>query len=308
MRSFCLVLFLSSYFFLLLCFPSYAASGAAKGLSLWFQSVIPVLFPFSVITSLMIRTNALSSLLRRTGSVFSKFFHVSRYGTFAILTGFLCGYPMGAKVIADMRKKKWISPSEASYLLSFCNNLSPMFIIGYIALENFHKKELVLPSVLILIVSPLLCSFFFRIYHQPKPCLAGLSDSRIHFRFSDLDQAVTDSFVVHTKVGGYMILFSVALEMLSHIPVSAPILNNAVFPSLEIAGGIRYISSRLQDIRQSYVPIMALSSFGGFCCIAQTKAMLEHTDIPLIPYIIEKLITAMVTSFLSYCYISVMIR
>lgn len=307
MKSLCLVLCMSSYFFLLLCFPSYAAAGAAKGLTLWFQSVIPVLFPFSVITSLMIRTNALSSLLRRTGSAFPGLFHVSRYGTFAIVTGFLCGYPMGAKVIADMRKKQWISQSEASYLLSFCNNLSPMFIIGYIVLLHLQIKELVIPSVLILLLSPLLCSLIFRLYHQPKPCALDISDSKIRFRFSDLDQSVTDSFFVLAKVGGYMILFSVALEMLSHIPTSDPILQNAVFPSLEIAGGIHYISGQLSDIRQSYVPIMALSSFGGFCSIAQTKAMLEHTDIPIIPYIIEKLITAMVTSFLSYCYINIML-
>ncbi|MFQ9344896.1 MAG: hypothetical protein ACLR2O_03560 [Coprococcus sp.] len=41
-------------------FPETVATGAANGLLLWYRQVLPVLFPFLLITGLMIRTESIS--------------------------------------------------------------------------------------------------------------------------------------------------------------------------------------------------------------------------------------------------------
>lgn len=69
----------------------------------------------------------------------------SYYGTFAVLTGFLCGYPMGAKTTSDLLNVNKISRSEASYLLSFCNNTSPAFILSYVVAQNMKERNLCIP-------------------------------------------------------------------------------------------------------------------------------------------------------------------
>lgn len=48
------------------------------------------------------------------------------------LLGLLCGYPLGAKMASDFTKEGYIKPSTATILLPLCNNISPMFLSGYI--------------------------------------------------------------------------------------------------------------------------------------------------------------------------------
>ena len=50
------VFFLIGLFLLMLFSPETVATGAANGLLLWYRQVLPVLFPFLLITGLMIRT------------------------------------------------------------------------------------------------------------------------------------------------------------------------------------------------------------------------------------------------------------
>ena len=52
---------------------------------------------------------------------------------------------MGAKVTADLLKKELITRDEAEYLLSFCNNTSPIFIINFIVWKTFGQEELLFP-------------------------------------------------------------------------------------------------------------------------------------------------------------------
>ena len=52
-----------------------------------------------------------------------------------------------------------------------------------------------------------------------------------------------------------------------------------------------------------FVLSLALTSFGGWCSVAQTRSMVQGTRLPITPYIIEKLITTLVTSLLAYTYI-----
>ena len=43
---------------------------------------------------------------------------------------------MGAKVTADLVREQHISKEEGTYLLGFCNNVSPSFFINYICLKK----------------------------------------------------------------------------------------------------------------------------------------------------------------------------
>ena len=95
-------LFMLSVIFLfitMLFFPTPVFDGASEGILLWFQIVLPTLLPFILLSNLMIRTNAVYYISRITGPLLGKIFAVSDSGSFAVIAGFLCGYPMGAKVM-----------------------------------------------------------------------------------------------------------------------------------------------------------------------------------------------------------------
>ena len=308
MKHFPAGIFVTALFAAMLIFPQAVFSGAEEGLLLWFQIIFPTLFPFLVVTSLLLSSGGLNLITRLFGGLFRRIFRVTQNGAFAVLAGFLCGYPMGAKVTADLLRAEKISDREARYLLSFCNNTSPVFIINFIVWKTFGDERLMLPTLLILIGSPVLMSFIFRrIYLKgrhpfPEPS-AALKEKKTRFDFSVLDSCMMNSFEAIVKVGGYIILFSVLLSLLEELSGQHSILMAAA-PALEVTNGILLLSSSVSDPGLRYAAVLGLTSFGGLCSAAQTKCMLERTGLSVIPYIIQKLATAMVTSLLSFLMLS----
>ncbi len=308
MKHFPAGIFVTALFAAMLIFPQAVFSGAEEGLLLWFQIIFPTLFPFLVVTSLLLSSGGLNLITRLFGGLFRRIFRVTQNGAFAVLAGFLCGYPMGAKVTADLLRAEKISDREARYLLSFCNNTSPVFIINFIVWKTFGDERLMRPTLRILIGSPVLMSFIFRrIYLKgrhpfPEPS-AALKEKKTRFDFSVLDSCMMNSFEAIVKVGGYIILFSVLLSLLEELSGQNSILMAAA-PALEVTNGILLLSSSVSDPGLRYAAVLGLTSFGGLCSAAQTQCMLEGTGLSVIPYIIQKLTTAAAASLLSFIYLA----
>ncbi len=121
-------------FFLALLFPSLTLSGAAAGLLLWFNTVLPTLLPCMILADFLLRVGAERYLTRLLYRPLSALFHVSRAGSYAVFVGLLSGYPMGARTTASLLQNGAVGREEAGYLLSFVNQPSPMFLTGYLGL------------------------------------------------------------------------------------------------------------------------------------------------------------------------------
>lgn len=296
---------LLAFFFLMLFFPAQVLNGASNGLLLWFNVVLPTLLPFMILSNLMIHTHALNWISRISAPFLCPLFRISSYGSFALLTGFLCGYPMGAKVTSDLLKGKYLSQKEAAYLLSFCNNTSPMFLVSFVILQNLKETAFTIPALAIIILSPILSSLLFRRYYRiTSNQNSSLSMPSLSFTKHNLiDSCIMDGFEAITKVGGYIMLFSILINLSQLFPGNHLVFYNLLVPSLELTNGIVLICSSCCSIQKKLFYSLILTSFGGWCCIAQTRSMMQGSNIPILPYITEKLITASVTSLLTYCYL-----
>ncbi len=75
---------------------------AYEGLYQWASKMVPTLFPFMMISSIMVYSGADLELGRMLSHVLRKIYRYSSYGLYAIFMGFFCGFPMGAKVVSDL--------------------------------------------------------------------------------------------------------------------------------------------------------------------------------------------------------------
>ena len=299
-----LVLFLAMLFS-----PKAVFEGAESGLLLWFQVVFPTLFPFMLVSGLMLSGGGLVVISRLFGRLFSTLFATSPNGSFAVIAGFLCGYPMGAKVSADLVRSGRISRDEGAYLLSFCNNTSPIFIMNFIVWKTFDREELMIPTLLIMIGVPAFLSLFFRrFYLKGRKKFPDLSDKKKNnvklLNFEMLDSCLADSFESIVKVGLYIIFFSILIALPGKLSAGHPLLAG-ILPALEMTNGILMIHKAAPDLTVSYPLILGLTSFGGFCSAAQTKCMLKAASLPILPYIIQKLTAAAAASLLGIVYMHV---
>lgn len=297
-------------FFSMLSFPQTVFTGASYGLVLWFRHVLPTLLPYMILINVLICTPALHWICRITSTFLCPLLGTSYYGTFAVLTGFLCGYPMGAKTTSDLLNVNKISRSEASYLLSFCNNTSPAFILSYVVAQNMKERNLCIPFFLILTFTPLMLSFIFRLFYRlpesscsfPQVTPGSFSNPSESISDNFLDRCILNAFESVTKVGGYMMMFSVLIQLLASV-LPNTIFSLLLYSSLEISTGIRLLFSSALYTTEKIILCAFLTSFGGWCCIAQTYSMISSSQLPILPYITAKLVTALVTSLLISAYI-----
>ena len=82
---------------------------AALGLNLWYEKMVPVLLPFMILSGTLIRMGMTDSLIRPVRPLFGRIFRLPGPGIYVILVGFLCGFPMGARTIADLRNRQELS-------------------------------------------------------------------------------------------------------------------------------------------------------------------------------------------------------
>lgn len=132
----------SAAFLLFLIRSSVAINYMKKGLQLCAGAVIPSLFPFMIISELLIH----SGVGQRVGRLLAKptrfLFGISEAGACAFVLGAICGFPIGAKTLCSLYDRGEISDREFSRALTFCNNPGSAFVISAVGVSLLGSVEL----------------------------------------------------------------------------------------------------------------------------------------------------------------------
>lgn len=282
-----LFLLIIAFGFLIL-FPGTAFDGAKSGLLLWFQVVLPTLFPFLVITNMMERLLPISS-----GKIYTVF------------TGFLSGYPIGAKSCNFVVSEGKASKKEGQFFLSFCNNASPAFLLNYVFVHclNISDKRFILLGILYL--SAILSSLLIYPRHsktnknQSNLTTSSLKNNSAEQKLS-FDTVIMASIEVITKIGGYIILFSLVANIIKvHLPLPNTV-KIIICGTLEITNGMNLIHESMLSSTYKLLIGMFIASFGGFSAIFQTQAVIKDSSLSIRTYTIIKLIASVLSVGFTY--------
>lgn len=295
-------------FFSCILMPSIIVSGAVNGVQLFLFTVIPTFFPFLFLSDYMADRGISEQLGKLLSPLFRRLFSCSASGAYCIFMGFLCGYPMGAKTVKEAYAAGRMNRKEACYLLSFCNNASPMFLSGYVLTSCFPEHGLAIWQILLLFyLPPVLMSVLYRLYlairyHKRKSFQKSVfitsvsgSSSTIDVPGSrSIDQMIIRSFYTLLKLGGYIILFSI-LASFSQAVFQACFLLSALLPGIfEMTSGLSILAASTVPLTFSMPIACAFVLFGGLSCLFQTASMLDGSELPIHPYLIGKCIQCIV--------------
>ena len=114
----------------LVVFSSSNLYAAKTGLKLWGNNVVPSLFPFFIATNLLSHTNVINLISQKCNCVMRPLFNVPGESAYAFILGLISGYPVGAKIVTDLRNRNLCTKDEGERMLCFTNNSGPLFIIG----------------------------------------------------------------------------------------------------------------------------------------------------------------------------------
>ena len=320
---------------LLLRYPSLSLEYASTGLNLWLTKMVPTLLPFMILSGIMIRMNLTESFVRVLHPLLHSLYGTSKNGSYTIIMGFLCGFPMGARIVGELYETGRLSREESSRLLYFCNNIGPIYFLSYVVPVLVIEKPLV-PFLIMygipLLYGLILCRIvpFFRsnTRHQPamQYCYNTQQNLETHaYQSSDSGislnagmnstnsiqhtakqnknprmslLAATDTSVLSGLIGiAKLGGYMVFFNLLNIVFVPFQHVSTAL---LNVYQCILEITSGIDHSGQSlYYAILILLPFGGFSCIAQTYSMISRTDLSIRPYIFHKVVQTALTAL---CY------
>lgn len=313
--------FLSSYLplltsilfiFLLLTNPVNSSKLVMSGLTTWCTKMIPSLFPFMVLSGLLLRTGLSHQLSKKLYPVLGNLFRLSPDCIYVIVMGFLCGFPMGANIVSESLSLKRISLREASLLLSFCNNIGPVYFISFVSVLCPYYPLWLTLSIMYLV--PLCYGLLLRhtryrdipyykkacnrinynlgkrhttVHRPPEPAVTNYSYGTA--LQASLQKAITSILYL----GGYMVIFNVLQLPFYNTYYQLP------EPLIHVLKGLLEISSgitALQPYPELYGIVYALLlPFCGLCCLYQTYAMIKDTPLSLLSYLKHKLAQTLCT-------------
>ena len=298
MKSKILTLFSICLLFFLLLHPDEGLLGARDGLTLWLNVMLPTLLTFLIFTGILLKAGNLTKLLNPFSLLWEKCFGLSPAGAYVLILGFLCGYPMGAKIAHDLYINDQISKKEGEYLLSFSCNASPAFVVSYLTGSILQNRIHPMQIVLILLTADLFCMLFFRflIYHGNTLTPAKVKSIKKETYQQDstgviLDVSIMSGFETITRLGGYILIFSLLFTGFYHY---WPFWNQnkiLLTSPIELTTGLHQIAQSAFSWKIKYITSMTLTAFGGFCVMFQTKSVLEE-KLSILPYIFAKCLNA----------------
>jgi len=228
-RSYLFTGILLSFFAILLYKPDSVMESGQKALELCFNIIIPSLFPFFVISRLILNTGVIHTISRIFKPVMKPLFNLPGSAAFPLIAGWFSGYPAGAKYTVDLYEKKMLSQSESERLLAFCNNSGPLFIVGAVGTGYFQSPKL----GLILLASHLLASITI-----------GIGLGIISRKQETPDKMTTaETTVKQTSLNGHILTDAVINSTMTLLQICGTIFFFAVVvQALDAAGVFSFIS------------------------------------------------------------------
>lgn len=288
---------------------------ASNGLLIWYRNMIPSLFPFMILSGFLIRSGLSVKIGQWLQPALGSLFRLPPQMLYAIFMGFLCGFPMGAKMVSDMLDEKQISEREGEFLLAFCNNIGPLYMLGYV-IPLFEYKNpwtilggmYLIPLCYGLFLRYLFPHYFFSSFPLLSMCSFKTENLKTPTYLESFQQALSSAIEQITMLGGCMVFFNCMLILpqslqifLSQTTISSYIpLYFSIFKALvEIGGGLQQLACI------SSIPVFlpfSLLTFGGLSCIVQTCFITKNTGLRIGTYIMHKFIQSCIFIILIYVF------
>lgn len=267
---------------------------AAEALALCGRSVVPALFPFLVLSSLLVSLGFGELVSPYLAGLMTPLFRLPGCASSALLLGLAGGYPIGAQTAARLYQEGSLTRGEAERLLAFCNNSNPVFLINVLGGGVFGNPRTGVFLWLVHVLSALLTGCFFRgrresIGHREVPRLSPCQESTLSAAFVEGIRSACGNMV---SVCGFVIFFYVLASPLANL---GGILGPGLVGFMELFS----LTPLLAGDRLSFILASACAGWGGVSILCQTAAVLEGSGLGLWNCVVGKVLQGLLAAGLA---------
>lgn len=297
--------------------PAIFSKSTVDGIKLFFSAVLPGLFPFMFLTKMLTEIGLAFKISKKLDYVSQKTFGTPGVSIYCFFMSILSGYPIGAKIIAELYQKKLISDEDAKRMSIFCTTSGPIFVIGSVGVGMLSSFKLGVIIYLSHILSAVICGIAYNLFHKNKVKTKSQNPPQTQRTSGMFSLVLNDTINSILMVGGYITIFYLVSEvfslwgiidrisnfvskLFSHFNISSELISGLLYGLIEVTHGIKNLSS----INPISVPLICgLISFSGISIIMQSLSFLKQAKIKTHSFIIIKCVQMLISIVLSYLII-----
>jgi sporulation integral membrane protein YlbJ len=283
--------------------PKLCIDSALLGLKLFIEKVFPSLFPFLVITSLMMSYDGVHIYSKIFGKALCKPLRLPLKCTFALVVSILCGYPLGAKYACDLYDQGEIDQKTCQRLLNIATNTSPLFAIGAVGTSMLKSPHTGYTLLLINYISCFLMGILLPSNKQWKENTFMKNKSSENTNIGNIiKDSIEGAIKTCLSIGGFVIIYSVIISIIKSnilfdiaikkLTIITGIENNLIEGTLlgliEMTNGCNLIALTSTDMYIKVIIISFLLAFSGFSIISQVHSFTYKYNVSMKTYIKRK--------------------
>lgn len=330
--------FLAAFFVVcIILFPDQAFKASLQGLDIWWKIVFPALLPFLILSEILISYGVLHFLGVWLEPLMRLLFRLPGMSGPVMAIGYTVGFPTGAHLTKQLREKKLMSRNEGEMLLALSHAASPIFILNVIAVGFFQNVQIGFILIIIQVISILamgvIMRFFLsddtaaesasRIVNSENKRSVGIIKKSINAMYDAqsedgrtfgklLGDAVNSSIQTLMMIGGFIMIFSVALQIMTVTQITNVLyagFHNVIPESMSLPlikgifevhlGSFAFSQVEAVPFLWKMTMISALLAWSGLAMHAQVKSMTHHSDLRYSTFLISRLLQAILAIWFS---------
>ena len=243
--------------FAVIAFPQRYVSACFTGFATWAESVLPSLFPFMVVTAILMKIGAAEVAAKPFAKACGKL-KLPRAAMPLFIMSACSGYPAGSRMLSEYYAHGLVSENDCKKLAPLCSTAGPLFITGTVGYKAFGGGTAGAKLLCACLFSVVVTSVIYSIICRQKPCeikplpLAEKSKDVLYDSFYGAVIAVC-------LAGGYIAFFFTLSRVLTDFKVLSP-LSFALSPML----GKELSSAFATGLCEATGGCFALAEAGGF--------------------------------------------
>lgn len=287
---------------LLITYSKEVIESVSFSISIWKENLFPSLFPFFVVSNLLIEYGFIELLGKYFGSIMPTLFGLPKNASFILFISMISGFPSSAKYTSRLVHEGILSKEEGEQILTFTHFANPLFILGFIGTSLLHNKKLAFLILFCHIFSNLIIGFLSKkkdtVKEKEKIKKGGQKEKKKTSFGSSFSKSIMDSLNTMFLLLGVVTCFLVLTTLLqSLIPMrtNTRILLSGLF---EMTQGIKLVGTLSIPMFFKGWAILSFISFGGFSIHMQVLSFISEENLKYFPYLWGRILQVILTSIL----------
>ncbi len=301
-----IICLLSMITILLITYSKDVIESVGFSISIWKENLFPSLFPFFVVSNLLIEYGFIDLLGKYFGKWMPIFFGLPKESSFILFISMISGFPSSAKYTSRLVHEGILSKEEGEQLLTFTHFSNPLFILGFIGTTLLNNKKLAFLLLFCHIFSNLMIGFFSKkgssLEKEKNKKKSQIKKETPSFgkAFSkSIMDSLNTTFLLLGVVTCFLVLTTI-LQNLIPMKESTKILISGL---LEMTQGIKFVGGMNISLFLRGLFMLQLVSFGGFSVHMQVVSFISEENLRYFPYLWGRILQVILASILYFiCY------